>query len=256
MRSDTSLQRRAGAQLPLCGCAQIRLRRTSHSCALGEINFKFSIMNFSQEFFSKDYFFGMKNSNYMNYNHYDNDRFWSSIILKIKKHKMGGKVLDAGCAFGFLLKRLQNDFVELHGIDISEYAVERAKKEIPSAKIQRVNMDTDSLPYPDEYFDLITALDVLEHTNSIEKNLNIISAKIKKGGYLIITVPIKDSWAGKIFRFFDKDSSHVSVLSRKEIFKMIGNSNLKILEKNYFLNSVFFKIKHIPVDVELLLQKE
>lgn len=212
-------------------------------------------MNFSQDFFSKDYFFGRKNSNYLNYNHYDNDRFWKSIILKIRKHKIKGKVLDIGCAFGFLLKRLQNDFTELHGLDISEYAVDRAKKEIPSAKIKKVNIDTDGLPYPDKYFDLITALDVLEHTKSIEKNMNLISSKIKKGGYLIITVPIKDSWAGKIFRFFDKDASHVSMLSRKEIFKMIENSNLKIIEKNYFLNSVFFKIKYIPVDIELLLQK-
>lgn len=213
-------------------------------------------MNFSQEFFSKDYFFGMKNSNYLNYNHYDNDRFWKSIILKIRKHKIKGKVLDIGCAFGFLLKRLQDDFTELHGMDISEYAVERARKEIPSAKIQKVNIDADGLLYPNKYFDLITALDVLEHTKSIEKNLNIIASKIKIGGYLIITVPIKDSWAGKIFRFFDKDPSHISVLSRKEIFKMIENSNFKIIEKNYFLNSVFFKIKYIPVDIELLLQKK
>jgi len=226
------------------------------SLALYEINFKFSIMNFSQEFFSKDYFFGMKNSNYINYNHYDNNRFWSSIILKIKKYKMSGKALDIGCAFGFLLKRLKNDFTELHGIDISEYAVERAKKEITSAKIQKVNIDADGLPYPDEYFDLITALDMLEHTKSIEKNLNIIASKIKKGGYLIITVPINDSWAGKIFRFFDKDASHISVLSRGEIFKMIENSGFKILEKNYFLNLVFLKLKGIPVDIELLLQKE
>lgn len=213
-------------------------------------------MNFSQDFFSKDYFFGKKNSNYLNYNHYDNDRFWKSIIFKIRKYKIKGKVLDIGCAFGFLLKRLQNDFTELHGVDISEYAVERAKKESLSAKIQKINIDADGLPYPNEYFDLITALDVLEHTESIEKNLNIISTKIKKGGYLIITVPIKDSWAGKIFRFFDKDSSHVSILSRKEIFKMIENSNFKILEKSYFLNMVFFKLRHIPVDIELLLQKK
>ena len=169
---------------------------------------------------------------------------------------MSGKVLDMGCAFGFLLKRLQNDFVELHGIDISEYAIGKAKKEVPSAKLQKVNIDDNDLPYPDGYFDLITALDMLEHTKSIEKNLNKIASKIKKGGYLIITVPISDSWAGKIFRFFDKDASHVSVLSRAEIFKMIENSGFKILEKNYFLDLVFLKLKGIPVGIELLLQKE
>lgn len=198
----------------------------------------------------------MKNSNYINYDYYDNDRFWKSIIVKIKKYKIRGKVLDIGCAFGFLLKRLKNDFAELHGVDISGYAVERAKKEVPSADIRRVNMDTDGLPYSDEYFDLIVALDVLEHTNSIEKNLNTIVSKMKKGSHLIITVPINDSWAGKIFRFFDRDASHRSVLSREEIFKIIERTGLTLLEKNYFLNLMFFKLRHIPVDIELLLKKE
>lgn len=213
-------------------------------------------MKLSQEFFSKDYFFGKKKSNYYNYNWWDKDSKWKHIIKAVEKNKISGKVLDIGCAFGFLLKRLRLYFRELHGLDISGYAVERARKEVPSAKLEILNIDTDELPYSDEYFDLITALDVLEHTQSIEKNLKKIVKKLKKDGYLIVTVPIKDSWAGRIFSFFDKDYSHISVLPKIEIYEAIDEAGLKIIEKRFFLNLIFFKLKYVPVGIELLLQKK
>lgn len=211
--------------------------------------------NFSPEFFSKDYFFGGKNSNYLNYNQWDNDRHWRPMIKQIEKLKVGGKILDVGCAFGFFLKRLQPYFNELHGIDISDFAIQRAKKEVPSAQYRQINLNNQELPYFDEYFDLITAFDVLEHTNSIEKSLQKITKKLKKDGYLIISLPLKDTWAGKIFRSSDKDKSHVSVPKKKDLLNVVEKSGLKILEKNYFLNVMFFKLRRIPRSIELILQK-
>lgn len=212
-------------------------------------------MNLPESFFAKDYFFGLKNSNYLNYSHYDNDLFFRSIISKIKKYEIKGKALDIGCAFGFLLKRIDKYFTELYGIDISGYVLKRAIVEAPSAKIEKIDIENDELPYPDEYFDLITALDVLEHTKSPEKNLNKIVAKVRKRGYLIITLPVRDSLIGKAFGIFDKDYSHVGILSREELFKIIKNANLEIIEENYFLDLVFLKLKYIPTHIELLLQK-
>jgi len=212
--------------------------------------------NFSQEFFSKDYFFGKKNSNYLNYNHWDNDRYWRSTIKRIQKLKITGKALDIGCAFGFFLKRLQPYFDELHGIDISDFAIQRAKKEVPLAQYEQINLDNQKLPYADEYFDLITAFDVLEHTKSIEGSLQKIVRKLKKDGYLIISLPLRDTWAGKIFHFFDTDKSHVSVPCKKELFSILEKTGLKILEKNYFWNMTFLKWKGVPIDIELTLEKK
>ncbi|MFW5803862.1 MAG: class I SAM-dependent methyltransferase [bacterium] len=211
--------------------------------------------NFSQEFFSKDYFFGKKKSNYHKYSQWDNNRYWKSIVEVVKKYKISGNALDVGCAFGFLLKRLNPYFDEIHGIDISDFALVQAKKEIPTAKLKKVDINNQDIPYPDGHFELITALDVLEHTKSIEQSLRKIKAKLKDNGYLVISVPLKDTWAGKIFHIFDKDSSHVSVPTKKELFEVIEKNDLKILEKNYFLNMIFFKFKSISVNIEIVLQK-
>jgi predicted TPR repeat methyltransferase len=168
---------------------------------------------------------------------------------------MKGRVLDAGCAFGFLLKRLNPYFDELQGLDVSKYAIWEAQKEAPTAKLKVIDIDTDDLPYLDNYFDLITALDVLEHTKSVENNLNKLVKKLKKEGYLIMTLPLKETWAGKIFEYFDKDISHISIPSKKNVLKIVDLSGLKVVEKRFFFNLILFRIRYIPVSIELILQK-
>lgn len=210
---------------------------------------------FSKDYFSKDYFFGYKKSNYFNYNLFDNNGFWGSIISAIKKYKISGRFLDVGCALGFLLKRVVPYFDEVYGVDISKFAIKEAQKKVPSSKLSIADLNKDELPYSDEYFDLITALDFLEHTESIEKSLNKITKKLRPNGYLIISLPIKDTWAAKINNFLNKDATHVSIPSQKELSEIISRVGLKIIKKKYFINMIFFKLNNIPVCVEIILQK-
>ena len=205
--------------------------------------------------FSKDYFFSRKRSNYFNYNFFDSDWYWRSIVSAIKKYKINGRMLDVGCALGFLLKRVRLYFSEVYGVDISSFAIKRAKKEAPSAKLDVVDIETEELPYPDKYFNLITALDFLEHTKSIEQTLAKIIKKLKDNGYLIISVPLNDTWAGKIHSILDKDLTHISIPSREELFKIINRLKLKILKKSYFLELGLFKLRGVPAFIEIILQK-
>ncbi len=212
-------------------------------------------MKFSSDFFSKDYFYNKIRSNYGKYDLWNNDWFWKPEIKIIKKYKIKGKALDIGCAFGFFLKRVAPYFEKLYGIDISNFALERAKKEIPEANLRLIDLNTDDLPFPDKYFDLITAFDVLEHTESIENSLKKLVKKLNDNGYIIITLPVKDTWAGKIFHLKDKDLSHISVTTRKEIFETIDRAGLKIIEKEYFFNAIYLKLKYVPVDIRIVLKK-
>lgn len=209
----------------------------------------------SPDFYSKKYYFGRKNSNYISYKWLDNDFFWKSIITAIKKYGANGKMLDVGCALGYLLKRTSPYFEKAYGFDISQYAIKEARKNAPSAELTILDINKDQLPYPDNYFDFITALDILEHTQSIEESLGKILAKLKTGGYLIIAVPLKDTWGGKLLALFDKDKSHINIPTEDELFSLVDKLGLKILEKNYFFNTGIIKIKNIPVDIELVLQK-
>lgn len=216
-------------------------------------------MPVSKDYFSRDYFFNSQKSNYNNYQLSNNDNIWNPVVKIIKKYNINGRMLDIGCAFGYLLLRTNTFFKEVYGIDISDFAIEKARKVVPRAKLKNLDLNKDALPYPDNYFDLITAYDVLEHTESLEKNLRKILPKLKENGFLVICVPLKDTLSGKMIQFFNKDVSHISVPSRRELMSIISKLNLKIIEKNCFLLVPFFntifRLKGMPASVELVLKK-
>ena len=167
------------------------------------------------EQFDKDYFYGKKKSNYSDYGRLIPSRQFKSVISFIRNRKLRGSFLDIGCAFGLLLKEVSPFFDEVSGCDISRYAIQKARRIIPKANLKIVNVDK-SLPYVDESFDCIAALDILEHTSNFERNFEKIVSKLKKGGYLFVSVPI-DSWPRKLFGFLDRDKTHVSILKEKRL---------------------------------------
>lgn len=204
-----------------------------------------------KEFFSEDYFSG-KRSNYIDYSFYDNDRYWSSTLSRIRRYGISGRLLDVGCGFGFFLKRASAFFEEIHGLDVSEYALEQVKIVAPESILHSNDLITDDLPFPDHYFDLITAFDVLEHTPSIRDTLAKLVPKIKQDGYLMASVPLSDTWAGRVVHMFERDTSHFSVPTRRGFFEDVRSSGLSLVEVNYFYQFPFLRIPRIPAEMEVL----
>jgi 2-polyprenyl-3-methyl-5-hydroxy-6-metoxy-1,4-benzoquinol methylase len=206
------------------------------------------------EFFDEDYFFGNKKSNYVSYDEIDPKIYFKNVIRFIEEHQMGGRYIDVGCAFGFLIRELSPFFDETYGCDVSSYAVERARKSVPESKLEVVDLDK-AFPYPKSHFDMVTALDVLEHTRNLEGNLEKICSAVKDKGYLIVSLPIK-AWPRRLFGFLDKDKSHISIPNERELVAMIENNGFKILDKRYFAPLPYvYKLSHVPAEVELFLQK-
>ena len=85
-------------------------------------------------------------------------RFFHSIADQIVRALRPRRVLDAGCAKGFLVEALWERGVQAYGIDVSEYAIGEVRKDI------RAYCRQASLTDPIEgRFDVITCFEVLEH---------------------------------------------------------------------------------------------
>jgi len=114
--------------------------------------------------FGEHYFDGPREYGYGGY-HYDGR--WQPVARDIVAHyglKPGMRVLDIGCAKGFLVKDLLDSCpgLEVFGLDISEYAV----KHCPSEVAGRLHLgNCEALPFPDGSFDLVLALDVVHNQN-------------------------------------------------------------------------------------------
>jgi ubiquinone/menaquinone biosynthesis C-methylase UbiE len=74
----------------------------------------------------------------------------------------GQRVLDVGCAKGFLVKDLLGSLpgLEVFGLDISEYAL----KNCPSEVVGRLHLGSaEHLPFPDGSFDCVICLDTIHN---------------------------------------------------------------------------------------------
>jgi SAM-dependent methyltransferase len=98
----------------------------------------------------------------------------------------GARVLDAGCGSGRTLQELTAYGAEIHGIELEPEAADVARSRgHGEIRIGRL----EELPYADGWFDLITCLDVIEHTPDDRVALRELRRVSKAGGWLLVTVP-------------------------------------------------------------------
>jgi SAM-dependent methyltransferase len=97
----------------------------------------------------------------------------------------GARLLDAGCGSGRTLDELAR-FGRVAGVDISPVAVAAARarghRNVRVAAIE-------ALPFADASFDVVTCLDVIEHTPDDRTSLRELLRVTRAGGVLIVTVP-------------------------------------------------------------------
>jgi SAM-dependent methyltransferase len=101
----------------------------------------------------------------------------------------GARILDAGCGSGRTLDELAR-YGRASGVDISEDAVATAK----SRGHRDVRLGAiEELPFRDGRFDLVTCLDVVEHTPDDRRTLRELRRVTRPGGLLLVTVPAYQS---------------------------------------------------------------
>ena len=116
--------------------------------------------------FGKEYFDGKRDEGYGGYVY---DGRWIEVsknIIKRYNVKDNAKFLDIGCAKGFLLSDMKdaNPSFDVYGIDVSEYAKSFARTDI---KEKITIASCEKLPYPDNFFDVCTAINTI-HNLEIE----------------------------------------------------------------------------------------
>lgn len=113
--------------------------------------------------FDRDYFENgvqTRKSNYVNYSWERLGSYFQQTARHIMDKFNPERTLDVGCAKGFLVKALSEMAVDAYGIDPSVYAVSNAHPDIA----EKINLEAaQSIPYPDDTFDVVTCFDVLEH---------------------------------------------------------------------------------------------
>ena len=105
----------------------------------------------------------------------------------------GARVLDVGCGRGVLLGALADRGCEVHGVELSEEAIQGAD---PRAHI-RIAAHLADAHFPAEFFDRVIVWHVLEHLPDPRGTLQEIHHILKPGGQVVVAVPNFSSWQAR-----------------------------------------------------------
>ena len=138
--------------------------------------------------FGKDFFDGDRKTGYGGFK-YDS-KYWTQVVRDIYSYyklKSGDKILDVGCAKGFMLYDFLklNPELKVYGIDISRYAIANC---IKSLKDKLKIGNAKKLPYSDKYFDLVISINTVHNLEGKEiiEAIHEIQRVTKKNSYIVI----------------------------------------------------------------------
>ena len=147
----------------------------------------------------------------------------------------GRRVLDAGCGTGINL-RLLREFGDVDGVDNSELAISFCHA-LGEESVRQA--DLCDLPFESGSYDLVTALDVLEHIEDDRGALAELVRVCRPGGRLLLTVPSFPS----LWSDHDIVNHHVRRYHPRDFRELVSETGLNIQHEsgmNFFLLPVAY----------------
>ncbi len=189
----------------------------------------------------------------INYVEYKNEDSLRAVIagndwLKIQRHKLRyslirkyckrGKLFDLGVGWGHFLHTGRLLGYEVEGIEMAKMPFSYAKEHL---KLPVECIDFFDYKPKENYYDIITMWDVLEHIDRCDEAVEKCHSMLKEGGYLIFQVPQIDSYIAK---------------KQEEKWQAMGLDHVNYLSKDTaktLLETRGFKVKRIKSSIEIKL---
>lgn len=92
------------------------------------------------------------------------------------------RVLDIGCGAGFLANALAQAGHEVTGVDLSEPSLAVARRHDRTGRVRYLRADALDLPFQPGQFDVVCAMDFLEHIEDPAQLIRSVSGLLRPGG--------------------------------------------------------------------------
>ena len=147
----------------------------------------------------------------------------------------GEKLLDVGCGSGSLVFKAKDKFGEVYGIDISPSRIDEAKKSAVKKFGENNNFHfsvcniNEKINFPDNMFDAITSIAVIEHVFDPYFIVGEVHRVLKTGGFFVADVPNIAYLRQRIHLLFGKLPVTSSPWNWKELMVLLHQSLLQNL---------------------------
>jgi SAM-dependent methyltransferase len=137
------------------------------------------------DYYTGDYFSGKRSDGYADYLGAEPvlRREFARTVNFIRSFRSSGRLLEVGCAYGFLLQEARRDF-DATGIELAEEAADHCRR---SGLQVFTGPADDSLLKGLGVFDVIVMLDVIEHLPSPRETVALLARHLTPGGIIVIT---------------------------------------------------------------------
>ena len=165
------------------------------------------------------------------------------------------KILDAGIGSGAFVQAISDKgYANIFACDIDEYMAAGAKPLLK--EFRTLDISFDPLPWPDNFFDALTAWDVLEHVENPYHAVREFQRVLKPGGIFIFSVPNVFHIVSRLvflkrglFPRWNASNNHISIIPRGIFDKMFLNY-FKLVKEGYVYSKIHLpflnKIKFLP----------
>ncbi len=204
----------------------------------------------------------LKTTSDLDYYHWSY-KFPLKYLMKYRYHKilelLGDKkyhsILEAGTGSGIFLPELSKHCEHLYACDIHEN-FENIADMCNKCGVKDIDLSTQSIDntnFPDQSFDAVVALSLLEFVPDIQKALTEIKRILKKDGVFITIIPMESNLLDFFLSFYLRKSPKEEFAdSRQKVSKTL-EKNFTISKKGYlmpFLGKIFPVYTHYKLKTE------
>lgn len=168
------------------------------------------------------------------------------------QHQQSTKILDVGCAGGYMTNKVAEVFpkAEIFGIDPYPAAIAYAKSRFPQINFQTA--DAHKLPFEKDIFDLIICYETIEHVIDPLKILEEMKRVIKKDGMVIVAMDSGNLLFKTVWWWWEKtfgkvwQNAHLHPFHHQYLGQIIKQAGFKVTRKHF---------SHLGMEVSFVLQK-
>jgi 2-polyprenyl-3-methyl-5-hydroxy-6-metoxy-1,4-benzoquinol methylase len=164
------------------------------------------------------------------YEHYSRYMFASQFVK-------GKKILDVACGVGYGSSLLiDKEAFSVTGIDISEKAINYARKNFKRKNVKFVTGNAEKLPFGNEVFDVVVSFETIEHLRQPNMFLKEAKRVLKNDGLFIISTPNKG-------KYCSVNSFHVKEFKVSEFRKLVSKyfNDIRVFFQDSYLTSAVFE---------------
>ncbi|MFA6006394.1 MAG: methyltransferase domain-containing protein [Candidatus Paceibacterota bacterium] len=195
----------------------------------------------------------MQKQEYDNFKDNDTTHWWFQgmsriALVLVQRFSVSPKnlcILDAGCGTGWFSAKI-NRFGTVYAVDIEEEALAICRSR---GVANTVRADVNSLPFPDNFFDMIVSLDVIYHQYipSDSRVMKEFARTLKPNGRLMVSVAAHEYLRGP----HDEVNMTRHRYSRKELEQLFADAGIQV-ERSTYANFFLFPFVYLKRRIDQL----